>query len=325
MASVEQHLRRWLSAGVIDSSTAAAIREFERQSEPATTARPTIVEAIVYLAIAAIGAGFLVLVIVNWEDMAAPVHVALPAVATIALLVSGMAMRKRDHPGLRRGADVAWMATVATAAATGAVSASEAGADAEWVACTAAVVALAFAIVLWLNAQTDLQVLAIAGSAGLASLALASVASDHGNEDYPPLVFGVTLILFSALGVVAVEAGIFRPFISARALSAAGLVFGSLYCAVSPEPSGTEVVAFVVAGAAAYMSMQRGVFVYMAVAVLCTFIGLSAVILRHVDDPTVAAIAFIACGIALLAATIILERWRPWQRGNTGGQAQGQI
>lgn len=315
MSSVEQHLQRWLGAGVIDSAAAAAIREFEGESAPAP-ARPTVVEALVYLAVAAISAGFMVLVAVTWEDLATPVRVALPAAATAVLLFAGGAMRMREHPGLQRAAGVAWLATVAAAATTGAVAAIEAGGDGAWASTVAAAVALGFSIALWSAARTDFQVLALAGSAVLASLAAAAMLSENGNEDYSALGFGVTLTLLAALGILAIESGALTPALSARAMAAAALVLGTLYCAVAPEPAGTELAAFFIGAAAAFLSLARGVFVYMAVAVLCAFIGLSAVIMRHVDDPTVAALAFIASGIALLVAVIVLERWRPWQRGD---------
>jgi hypothetical protein len=313
MASVEQHLSRWLRADLIDRRTADRIRSFEHGARPAG-AGPTVLEALVYLAIAAIGAGFLVLIGVNWEDLPSAARIALPGTAAAVLLFAGGIMGERSNSGLRRGARVAWLGAVALAATTGAVTADEAGAAGEWAISIAAAVALPLAIALWIKARTDIQIVGLAGASALLAVAVTAVVAEHRSEDYAPLAFGLALIACSAMGIVAIESGYLVPQLSARAFAGAGLVFGALYSGVSPEPTGTEAIAFVVAGATAITSMSRGVFVYMAVAVLSVFIGLSAVILRHVDDPTAAALAFIASGIAVLAAILILERWRPWQR-----------
>jgi len=314
MPSTSDLLEQWRRAGVIDDATAARIREYEQSRGHRTVEAPGIVEGAVYLAAAVIAVGILVLLATNWEHLASPVRILVPAVAAIAALVGGQMLVASPHPGLGRGGQAAWLLGAALVAATAAVSASEAGAGPEWASVAAAAAALPAAIVLWLASRSHLQVIGVAASCGLAGLATSAVISEHVSERYGPLSFGAVLVVAGAIAVAAIETGALIPRTTARVLAAAGLVLGALYTGVGPGPAWPEATAFIVCAALALLSVRRGVFLYMAGAVAAGFIGVATIILRHVDNTTAAALALIATGLALLAGIVLLERLRPWRR-----------
>src|SRR5260370_35184364 len=68
MAPLEKQLERWLSAGVVDSTTAARIRAFEQSQVPSERLRWPVLLALA-LGGALLCAGILLLVAADWDEL----------------------------------------------------------------------------------------------------------------------------------------------------------------------------------------------------------------------------------------------------------------
>lgn len=86
MVGVERNLARWQAAGLIDAETAQAIHYYEQQN-----ARPIAQWAIAGLALLALALGLTLLVAANWDQISAPVklavHFALTAASGLAIWI----------------------------------------------------------------------------------------------------------------------------------------------------------------------------------------------------------------------------------------------
>jgi uncharacterized membrane protein len=316
MASIDDLLRRWQDAGLIDRDTARRIIIWEDQQE-ARSERPGVVEALVYLGLAVIGVGVAVLIGSNWEHLATPARIAIPAAAALVALIAGWIMLGSRQPELRRGGQAAWLLALGLAAGTAGVAGSEADMAGENIILLVALVALAVSIPLWWWSKTHLQVIGVAAGGFLASLAVTSRFEDAGPE-----AFGLSLAAVALAGLLLTELNILRPQLTARALSTLGLVLGGFFSGID-GPVWAEAVSFAVAALLITLSIRRGLFGYMAGGVAAVFIGLVTAILRHIDEPTIAALALIALGVLLLAGIIALERFRPWAQRRAHGPGGG--
>ncbi len=314
MTTTTGDVRRWLDAGVVDAATADRILAFESGATGADArgegSGPAITEFLVYLAAAIVGVGVTVLVATNWEHLGLLPRLLIPGLSTIVALVAGQAIRSSAEANLARAGSAAWLLASALATTTVAVAAHEAGWQAEDVALAAGVVAIAAALSLWAFSQTHAQVVGVA--AGLLLLSLSFTAQASGDSG--PTVFGVSLAILAAAALIATEAGILAPRATAQLLGSAWLAFGAIYAGLPPSPALAALVALVASIGLLVASIRFKTLLYMICAVLIAFAGLVTAILRHIDDPTLAALALIAVGLALLATVAVIARTRPWRR-----------
>ena len=310
----DAYLSRWQEAGLLDAETAARIRAFEEQS-PQGRDRPGVVEAGVYLGLAVIAVGVFVLLSTNWEHLRPWARISVSGVPALLALVVGQAMRVSATPGMRRGGMVAWVLALTLITSTAAIAADEGGWSGENVLMAAGIVALLSSLGLWVCMPSEAQLIGMMAAVFLFSMAV----SNRAEPDSPDtlLVLGISLTLFGAAGVALAEAGFLVPRTLARVLSSLGVVAGGFFAGMPPAPGPGEVVAFVAGACLIALSIRRGVFVYTGMGVALLFIGLVTLILRHVDNTTSGSVALIAVGAALLAAVLVLERWRPWARTRT--------
>jgi MFS family permease len=143
-------------------------------------------------------------------------------------------------------------------------------------------------------------------------------AGNHAGDDNGAFAFGSTLVLFAAAAVFLTEFEWLAPRELGRVWAGLGLALGSLMSGVEPGPPAAELIAFIAGAFLVAASLQRGSFVYMGFGIAAIFIGLVVPIVRHVDDPTVAAIALIVLGLLLLGGVGLLARYRPWARRGPG-------
>ncbi|MBI2764800.1 MAG: DUF2157 domain-containing protein [Chloroflexi bacterium] len=317
MSALDSQLHRWQEAQLLDAETAERIRRFEggRQHD----ARPGAVEAIVYLGIAVVAVGSVVVIAANWNHLAAPVRLSLPALSALIVLIIGWYMLRSPSPQLTRGGQLAWLLALALMGTTFAVNADELGLGPErnLLATGAAVTVLAAAFWLW--SRTHAQVTGIAAGCLLVALGLAAVID---NDDYRTLLFGAFLLAAGAVGIALAELNLLRPRETVRLLSGLGALLGAFYSGVPPALAPFEAIGFVAGCALVALSIWRGVFMYMGFGVAVLFIALLTLVLRHVDDPTAAGLALTGMGLALLAGIVLLERLRPWARSHGQGGAQ---
>jgi uncharacterized membrane protein len=313
MTATPEDIRTWLRAGLIDEATADRILAFEakRSSErQATQDRPGIAEILVYLAAAITGAGFTVLVATNWQHLSTPVRVSMPALAAAALLAAGYRLALTKSNALVRGASLLWLVAGALTCTTAAIAANEAGWSENDTSLAAGVTAAIAAVSLWWPMRMHPQIAGMGGAALLLSLAISSRAAD----DWVIAVLGMLLAMIGLVVMIAVETGNLTPRASARLLAGAGLGFGAFFAGLPPSPPVAELLSIAVVGVLVAAGVRYQSLIYIAFGVLTAFAGLLKLILRHVEDPTLAALALIAIGLLLLAAILVLGRSKPWTR-----------
>jgi hypothetical protein len=324
MASLESELGRWIDAGLLDAATADRIREYESERR-ARSERPTIVEGLAYLGIAIVGVGIVVLLGTNWEHLGAALQTVIPAGAAIAGLVLGYFLGRSEMAELRRGGPVAWLLALVLASAATGITFENAGLDGPGAFAVLGTLTLAAAVALWIPSRTSAQLVGVAGAMLMFSISMqAWLQPDAGG----PLTFALTLAGLSAIGLVAAELEVATPILVARTLFGLGLVAGGFFAAVGESPPVAEVLGFVAGGALIWLSLSRGVFIYIGYGIAALFLGLVTVIIRHVGEPTIAALALIVVGLLLIAGVVVLARLRPWvhdedgQDGNPGPLAR---
>lgn len=109
-AYVASLLDRWVAGGVLTSSDAERIREFERdasarrpQAEERPTRRfPAVAEALGYLGGVLGVAGIILLLSAYWSDWSRAVHLVVAAVVTVLLVVAGAVVREQADPAFLR-------------------------------------------------------------------------------------------------------------------------------------------------------------------------------------------------------------------------------
>lgn len=311
MASGEEHLRRWQEAGLLDAATVDRIRSYEATRQ-APDERPTAVEALIYLGVAVAAVGVVVLVIANWEGLPAWAHLAAPALPAVLALAAGQALRSSPAAEMRRGGQVAWVAATALAGLT----ATAVGLEADWpegdVAVSSWLVAAAVATALWVAERAHPQVVAL----GVAFFGLGiSLGSLPGEDEFSVPVAGLSAAGFGAAALALAEAGLLKPRITARIVAAAAVVFGALFLQTEEtERVWAELLMLAAGGALVGAGIARSTFVYVAAGVGAVFVGLIVLVLRRLEDPTMAALALTLLGVLLAGTVTALSRSRPWQR-----------
>lgn len=311
MSSTQEHLERWLTAGLLDTAAADRIRAFEEAPaarQEARGARPGIMEVLVYLGLAVVFAGAAILVGTSYGDYETWAKIAVFLVPGALALAAGWALKTQDDPPLQRGGQLAWFVAVAFLTAAAAVSADAADASERQVALSAAVTALVLGGALWSLWPTHPQVLAVGGASLLFSMAIGSWAEDNDI----PVVLGLVLSAFGLGYLVLAELGYFRPRTTARLVAAGALAFGTFMAGVEEGPA--EVLIFIAGAALIAAGVSRGAFVYVGFGVGAVFVGLIRTITMHVDSATQAAVSLMGVGVLLIATVILLALSRPWQR-----------
>jgi len=311
MARTDEHLKQWRQAGLLDEAAAARIEAFEEAAAlRVKSERPGVIEALIYLGLAVIGVGAAVLAGSNWEHLEGWARIIVLAVPGALGLAAGQVMRTSEQPGFRRGGHMAWVLAAALLTGAVAVSASEADWEGESVVLAAGLAATAIAIALWMLAPSYPQIVGMAGGLFLLSMAVAANSIDHEQ------LFGAgTITLFGGAGLALVELNLLTPKLAGQALTGLAFAGGAFFAGLDDTvPGWVQVVTFIAGGALIALSIRRSVLLYMAFGVGAVFLGLIATILRHVDDPTVAALLLMLIGVLLIAGVLLLARLRPWAR-----------
>jgi AcrR family transcriptional regulator len=310
MPNFESYLRDWREAGIVDEAIERRVREFEDARRARPTERPTVLEALIYLGLAIIAVGVVVLVGSNWQHLQPWARIAVAAVPGGLGVLAGIALRSSALPAMRRGADVTWLTATALLTVAFAVIGSEADWTPEHTVLACGVAATALALSLWVSSPSHPQIVGVGVAVLLFSIGLSVNASEHEM-----MIASITIAAFGVTGILLAETGLLQPQTSARLLSA--LAFATGAYGSGPEdidPAWAEVLVFVAAAALIALSIQRGVFVYMVAGVVALFVGLITVILRHVDDPTMASLALVIIGAVVIAVVMLLVQLRPWSR-----------
>jgi hypothetical protein len=315
MPDVDEHLARWLEAGVIHDSDAERIRAFERQRPtvpPRTSGeRPGAIEALLYLGVVVVSVGVFVLFAQRWPDLASWARVLAISVPTLLALALGAGLHTTEEPGLHRAAQLAWFVAVGLFAGLVGVILNEyhpAGITLEddpngLLTVTSATALLA--LILWVFSPSHPQVVAL----GAALFGLGQAVGNWPNE-FSQVLAGMLVFGFGVIGLAFTEAGMFGPRFSGR------LIFSTL-CAAGPFEAGStenglvfELMVFVVGGALIALGVIRASFTLLAVGVVASFVGLVTFIFEHFEDRLGAPVALMISGGALIAGALLLVRLR---------------
>lgn len=309
MADVDELLDRWRQAGVIDSDTAARIREYEASGAGTRAVRPGVSEALIYIGLAVVGVGALLLGALVWPTLDAWARVAVTGLPGLAALGLGFFLRDAEDAGMRRGGSLAWVLAVALLGSCFAIVLHESGWGGDDAALAVALFAVAGTLALWLLLPSHPQLVALAIAVWFLALAL-GMRSQGGELG----LFAGVLVAFAAVWIGLAELGILRPRESARVLGAFGLASGSFLLGLDDGLHGLfELVAFVAGGGLVAASVYRGSFVYMVFGVGLLFLAFVTFTLQRVPDPVVGALVLMFAGVLLVAAVLLLARWRPWR------------
>lgn len=311
MSSLDDQLERWQAAGLIDGPTAGGIADFERGRTRLEPGGPSIAEAAVYLGVAVVVVGVVVLVGANWEEFRGGARIGVVGLPALLALLAGFGLRATGQQELDRGGSVAWLAAVALIALTAGVATNEAGWDEENTALAAVVAGAVSALGLWVLAPTDPQVLGVVASMGALSIGLGA-----RTDDDQAATAGLIALALGVAAVASAELKRLTPVSSARLLSAALVAAGAYAVSVDDYgPAAMDLLVLMAGAGLIGLSILRAVFAYMAVGMAAVFVGLVTLIPQRIDDPTVAALALMVMGGALVASVIIVVKTRPWRMG----------
>jgi uncharacterized membrane protein len=149
MGDPEHHLTRWRDAGLLDDDAVARIRAFEDGSPDGASDRPGLQEALVYVGIAVVGVGVVVLAATRWDHLSGTARLGLTGLSAVLALACGFVLRARWEPGLRRGGSLAYLVAQAAVTLAAGLAADESDAAGRNILLTIGVVAPAAGAVIW--------------------------------------------------------------------------------------------------------------------------------------------------------------------------------
>lgn len=302
-------LETWATAGLIDRAELTRIVEFEAHRPAAPTRHPgprrgtVVVEAMAYLGGALALASAALLVELVWTNLSTAQRLAVPAGATVAMLLAGQLL-----PGtvaLRRLRSASWLVASGTWAVTLAVLGDQVwdlkGLDTFLLVGSGSTL---FTLVLYLRGREALQNLAL-----LASLATTGSALGARAEWDEPTLVGLGIWSVAACWAVAGELGALTPRPAARFGSAVTLVAGAL--AMGGSLGGQFVAAATLAWLFA-VGIRAGSVAMLGVAAVGTLQLVPRSVTYFFPDDTRVAIPVIllTVGAVLVAAAVTVSRRR---------------
>lgn len=334
MSDIESRIREWQREGLLDPEAARRILAYERDRTPASSEaetpalalpvlnRPTVIEAVVYLGLVVIAAGFIFLVAMNWEGFETWARLAICIVPTVALVTLGFALGAVDNPGLKRGGQLALFVSVALFAVTILVGIDELGGDRggdtrDELLLTALLV-FAFAVVLWVLRPQEAQVAAIAGSA---LFLLQSMA--NWPDDFSPEMVGLLGLVFGAVALALAEFDKFGPKTAVRVCFGLFLVI-TTYVASFETRWWFETLAFIASAGLLALGVARNSFALVVLGITGIFLALVTFVFAHFSDDLGAPVALIISGALVLMGVMLVVQARSITRTRTR-MRQGQF
>ena len=328
---VHRMLDRWSHAGLIDEAQVERIETFEVTRRgaggpaagpaPGRFRRPSgvLVEAMAYLGGALALAAALLLVQLVWSDLSTAGRLAVPAVATTALLAGGALVP--GHPDDRRRLRSAlWLlATGAWAATLGVLGHQVLERSGQDTALLIGAGCTALALVLYVRLTEVLQHLAL-----LASLATVGGALGARADWDEPTLVGAGIWLVAAAWAVAGELGYLPPQLAARYGSAVVLMSAALLMTMS---AGGQVVAFLTLAWLFGVGLARSSVGMLAVAAVATFqlVPASVGYFFPGDARVVVPVTLltVGCALVVLAVTVSRQSRRATGRPPEGPSTRG--
>lgn len=311
MARTEEHLQRWLAAGVITADVADAVRRHEATPEPAAgQERPGALEALLYLGLAVLGGGIFALLAQQWDELKPLARMAAIGVPTALMFAVGLALRTNTEPQLRRGGQAAWMMAVPLSAAFMAIAINEYGLGFEDLDSGEALLAVAaatflVAVVLWAASPAAAQVFAIA-----AATVFLGQAVGNWPDEFSQAYAGLTFLAIAGVVLTLAEAGWFKPALAAMVLFSALAIAGPYLAGVGDGHIAFELLAAAVAAGVVAYGVFRESFAVVLVGVAGAFVVLVTFIFEHFSKQLGAPLAMMLSGGLMVAAVLLLSLYR---------------
>lgn len=319
VSAVEEHVKRWLAAGVVDGPAAERIRAFEA-AEARTEERqdrPGVLEVLVYLGVIVAGIGAVFLVGQNWAELEPWARISALAVPGGLALLAGWLLQTSDEPPLQRAGQAAWFVAVALVAGAVLVAGREIGGDdiggnddaSRNTLLVAAMVAVGLALALWVVSPAHPQAAALAGSSFFFAQAI-------GNwpDEFDARLAGMTLFALGVAGLAPAVMGWVAPEGSMRALFGLLTVAGPYEAGLDGNVQWAELLTFGVGGALIAVSVLRGHFSLTGVGVTGVFVALVTYVFEHFEDEIGAPVALMVSGGVVVAGVILLVQLRSMVR-----------
>jgi hypothetical protein len=321
--ALHRQLADWAAQGLIDAGQATRIAAVEaartglstitapsvtRAAAVGTTAGrrlPLVVEALGYLGTAiAVGAGFTAVASL-WPGIPAGAELAFAALAAVALLLAGIALRTRDQPAFGRLRSVLWLVSTACLATAVSLLASRhywnLGLTGRLLLPEAA--ATAYAACLWWRLRSALQHLAM--FAGLAALSATAIA--RGWPGPEPWAAGLGLWAVSLLWGVAAHRGYLAPRTAGYAAAAIGLLVGAQ---LATQPAAGQAVAVATVAALLTAGVVLRQVLFLAVGALAAIELLPQVATRYLPSGAGAAFGVVAVGLVMVGVAVWMAKSR---------------
>lgn len=311
MANAEDHLLRWIEAGLVGDEQAERIREFERAASAGPNEdRPGVIEAVLYLGIAIAAAGAFILGAENWDRLEPWARIASLAVPAVLTLLAGVALRSLDEPGYDRAGSATWLATVAFATGAVAVTGNESSVDSHYALAIAGTTATLVATGLWAVSPRSLQVVGLGGALFLLSLGIG-----HSSDDFSAVITGMVLLILGMTGIALAERHLLEPRFTARAVFGVFAIAGPYIAGLDGSVIWAELLVFAVGAGLIVLAIRRDTFSYMVIAVTGMFVGLITFVFEHLADTIGVAVSLLLSGAAIVAAVLLLAAMRSTTRG----------
>lgn len=304
---LDQHVREWVDAGLLQPDQADAILRAEAADEPTTPGLPALAELFVYLGLVFVAVGSTFVVTRFWEDLGGPLRLAIGAAVAAIGLVGGRALRRVGTPPFDRLAGVAELAGTGGAALTAGIAAVLFDAGNEVTTLAAGASALMVAVPLWWNRERPLQLLAVAASVAATTSGVMQVAS---IDDPPAAVVGPTTWVVGATVVVLALVDRLRPATVALLVGGGTAVSGGLVLTDVAEALGL-LTGLGTAGVMVAVGLHSGRTPVTVLAVIAFLQLLAATLTALVAGPAAALALLVAGGGIVVVALRRVMRAAP--------------
>jgi hypothetical protein len=304
---VEEHLQRWLSAGLVTAEQAERLRAHEA-AEPSSRGTARLAEALGYVGGSLALVALLVVVEQFWADLQVWGQATLLGLLTVALLGAGAWLRDSAERSVQRLTSVLWfLSAAAFAGLVGVVG--DGGLD--WSQTTTAfavgVGTSVYAGALWRARPTALQQIALAVGAVTAVASGLELRDDVVDFSFVGLAVWGLGIVWALL----TWGGLLRPRVTGFALGALGALVGTQMLAFSDLAGWGHALGLLTAAAMVAASVALGEVVLLAFGTVGAFLFVSETVFRYFGDTLGVPIALFLVGVALVAAALVITRLRP--------------
>ena len=301
MTNVRSELSRWVEAGLIDSSTAVEIEEFESRRPASRVGRG--IEAVAYLGAVLVLVALGLLTLEYWDRLEAWGRVSLSALVFATLLVLGTVLGRSQEPAIKRGQTFAWLLAIGALFLTGYVASSEwVTSDGGLAFLWASASALATALALWWMRRSVLQMTALGLTTAMTAAAALSQIDGIAEWSY-----GLVFAGLGASWLILTWAGVFQPTRTSYVLGGIGVLFIAF-------PEGSDMpwpVLGLVAGLALMLlSVWLDQTVLLGLGVAGLFVYIPMTIFEWFGDSLGVPVAMLITGLILLGLVLFSVRLR---------------